>query len=89
MDLTNIAQTTLMLITAFALKGLGAIVVWLVARRVIAYIARLVVRSLKYPFDQTGGVTSVYFDTNRAIRESFGEAGFPAPEQNVFVRSVG
>jgi len=22
----------------------------------------------------------VYFDTNRTIRESFGEAGFPAPE---------
>jgi hypothetical protein len=21
----------------------------------------------------------VYFDTNRAIRETFGEAGFPAP----------
>lgn len=53
MGLTNIAQTTLMLITAFALKVLGAIVVSLVARRVIAYIARLVVRSLKYPFDQT------------------------------------
>jgi small conductance mechanosensitive channel len=31
----------------------------------------------------------VYFDTNRLIRESFGEAGFPAPEQNVFVRSAG
>ncbi len=30
----------------------------------------------------------VYFDTNRVIRETFGEAGFPAPEQNVFVRSA-
>lgn len=29
----------------------------------------------------------VYFDTNRVIRETFGEAGFPAPEQNVFVRT--
>jgi small conductance mechanosensitive channel len=28
----------------------------------------------------------VYFDTNRAIRESFGEAGFPAPEQHFAVR---
>ena len=53
MDLTNIAQTTVLLIAPFALKVLGAIVVWLVARRVIAYVARLVVRSLKYPFDQT------------------------------------
>jgi small conductance mechanosensitive channel len=30
----------------------------------------------------------VYFDTNRVIREAFGEAGFPAPEQNVFVRTL-
>jgi small conductance mechanosensitive channel len=28
----------------------------------------------------------VYFDTNRAIREAFGEAGFPAPEQHFAVR---
>jgi hypothetical protein len=31
----------------------------------------------------------VYFDNNRIIRESFGEAGFPALEQSVFVRSAG
>ena len=29
----------------------------------------------------------VYFDTNRMIRESFGDAGFPAPEQHFVVRS--
>lgn len=29
----------------------------------------------------------VYFDTNRAIREVFGEAGFPAAEQPIFVRT--
>ena len=29
----------------------------------------------------------VYFDTNRVIRETFGEAGFPAPEQHFAVRS--
>ena len=29
----------------------------------------------------------VYFDTNRAIREVGGDAGFPAPQQHVFVRS--
>jgi small conductance mechanosensitive channel len=28
----------------------------------------------------------VYFDTNRVIREAFGEAGFPAPEHNILVR---
>jgi small conductance mechanosensitive channel len=53
MDLTNIAQTTGLLIATLALKVLGAIVVWLVARRVVAWVARLVVRSLRYPFDQT------------------------------------
>jgi small conductance mechanosensitive channel len=53
MDLSSIAQATVLLVAAFALKVLGAIVVWLIARRVIAYLARLVVRSLKYPFDQT------------------------------------
>jgi small conductance mechanosensitive channel len=29
----------------------------------------------------------VYFDTNRVIRESFGEAGFPVPEQHLVVRN--
>lgn len=53
MDMSNIAQATLLVITAFALKVLGAIAVWLIARRVIAVVARLVVRSLKLPFDQT------------------------------------
>jgi small conductance mechanosensitive channel len=53
MDLTNIAQATALLIAAFALKVLGALVVWLIARRVIAYIARLVVRRLKHSVDPT------------------------------------
>src|SRR5262249_43205490 len=30
----------------------------------------------------------VYFDTNRIIRETFGEAEFPAPEQYVMMRSA-
>ena len=29
----------------------------------------------------------VYFDTNRAIRETFSTAGFPAPGQLVYMRS--
>ena len=53
MDMSNIAQATLLVITAFALKVLGAVAVWLIARRVIAVVARMVVRSLKLPFDQT------------------------------------
>ena len=53
MDLSSVIQTSLALITVFAMKVLGAIVVWLIARMVIARIARIVVRSLKYSFDQT------------------------------------
>jgi small conductance mechanosensitive channel len=30
----------------------------------------------------------VYFDTNRIIREAFGEAGFPVPEQHLVMRSI-
>jgi small conductance mechanosensitive channel len=32
------------------------------------------------PFCENAHYWQVYFDTNRTIRESFGEAGFPAPE---------
>jgi len=38
------------------------------------------------PFCDNKDYWQVYFDTNRTIREAFGEAGFPAPEQRVFVR---
>jgi small conductance mechanosensitive channel len=30
----------------------------------------------------------VYFDTNRTIREAFGDAAFPVPEQHVFLRNA-
>jgi small conductance mechanosensitive channel len=39
------------------------------------------------PYCDNAHYWQVYFDTNRVIRETFGEAGFPAPEQNVFVRT--
>jgi small conductance mechanosensitive channel len=38
------------------------------------------------PFCNNEHYWQVYFDTNRVIREAFGEAGFPAPEQLVSVR---
>jgi small conductance mechanosensitive channel len=41
------------------------------------------------PYCHNDHYWQVYFDTNRLIRESFGEAGFPAPEQNVLVRNAG
>jgi len=38
------------------------------------------------PFTDNDHYWQVYFDTNRLIREAFGEAGFPAPEQLVAYR---
>jgi small conductance mechanosensitive channel len=36
---------------------------------------------------QTDHYWQVYFDTNRVIRESFGAAGFPVPEQHLAIRN--
>ena len=38
------------------------------------------------PFCDNKDYWQVYFDTNKTIKEAFGEAGFPAPEQRHFVR---
>ena len=43
---------------------------------------RLVVR----PFCANEHYWQVYFDTNRMIRNTFGEAGFPVPEHHHAVR---
>jgi small conductance mechanosensitive channel len=39
------------------------------------------------PYCQNDHYWQVYFDTNRLIRESFGEAGFAVPEQHLVVRN--
>jgi small conductance mechanosensitive channel len=39
------------------------------------------------PYCNNAHYWQVYFDTNRTIRETFGEAGFPAPEQHFAVRN--
>jgi small conductance mechanosensitive channel len=39
------------------------------------------------PYCHTDHYWQVYFDTNRLIRESFGAAGFPVPEQHLVVRN--
>jgi small conductance mechanosensitive channel len=39
------------------------------------------------PYCNNDHYWQVYFDTNRLIRESFGEAGFPAPEQRYAIRN--
>jgi len=38
------------------------------------------------PYCHNDHYWQVYFDTNRLVRETFGEAGFPAPEQFLAVR---
>jgi small conductance mechanosensitive channel len=39
------------------------------------------------PYCHTDHYWQVYFDTNRAIREAFGTAGFPTPEQHFVLRN--
>jgi small conductance mechanosensitive channel len=41
------------------------------------------------PYCHNDNYWQVYFDTNRVIREAFGEAGFPAPEHHFYLRSAG
>ena len=38
------------------------------------------------PYVHTDHYWQVYFDTNKTIRETFGAAGYPAPEAHLFVR---
>jgi len=40
------------------------------------------------PYCNTAHYWQVYFDTNRLIRETFGEAGYPAAESHVHMRQV-
>ena len=39
------------------------------------------------PYCHNNHYWQVYFDTNRTIREVFGEAGLPVPEQHLAIRS--
>ena len=39
------------------------------------------------PYCHTDAYWQVYFDANRAIRETFATAGYPVPEQLVAVRT--
>ncbi|MFN7934209.1 MAG: mechanosensitive ion channel family protein [Bryobacteraceae bacterium] len=40
------------------------------------------------PYTHTDSYWQVYFDTNKVIREAFGEAGYPAPEPSQTIRMV-
>jgi small conductance mechanosensitive channel len=53
MEPQTIIQNAVPLLTHFALRVVGALVLWVVARRLIHFGVGLLVKSLKYPFDQT------------------------------------
>ena len=40
------------------------------------------------PYCNNASYWQVYFDTNRSIREAFGTAGFPTPQQHFRVQSL-
>lgn len=40
------------------------------------------------PYCHTDHYWQVYFDTNKVIKETFGAAGYPAPEQHFRVRTA-
>ena len=40
------------------------------------------------PYCHTDHYWQVYFDTNKTIREAFGEAAYPVPDQHYSIRSV-
>ena len=40
------------------------------------------------PFTHNTHYWQVYFDTNKLVRECFGEAGYPAPEQKITIRQT-
>ena len=53
MDVHTVLQNAIPILTYFVLKVVGAVVLWVVARRLIQLAVTLLVKSLKYPFDQT------------------------------------
>ncbi|HEU5194005.1 MAG TPA: mechanosensitive ion channel family protein [Methylomirabilota bacterium] len=61
---TSMVQSAIPILTQFLLKVVGAIVLWIIGRALIRFAVRVLVRSLKFPFDQTvagyiGTATSV------------------------------
>src|SRR5689334_24979396 len=53
MDIHGFVQSAIPLLTVFGLKVVGAIILWVIGRKLIGFARVLIVRSLKAPFDQT------------------------------------
>jgi small-conductance mechanosensitive channel len=83
-------------LTAFGLKVLGAIVAWIVGRYLVGLALRLIGVALTRqevdptlrPYTHTDHYWQVYFDTNKAIADAFGAAGYPVPEEHLRMRSA-
>ena len=53
MDVQALIQNVLPILLYFVLRVLGALALWIIGRRLIQFAVILLVRTLKYPFDQT------------------------------------
>ena len=52
-NIQAVIQNAIPILTYFVLKVIGAFILWIIGRRLIDFGTRLLVRSLKFPFDQT------------------------------------
>ena len=101
MDVSGTMQVITTYAIAIGFKIVGAIIFWLIGRWLIAFAIRMVTSSLERqkvdptllrvlavrPYCHTDHYWQVYFDTNKIIRETFGAAGYPVPEQHFVVRN--
>ena len=69
MDPMLFVQSAIPFVTLFVLKVIGALVIWVIGRKLIHFAARLVVRSLRYPFDQT---VAAYIGTTVSVLLTIG-----------------
>jgi len=79
MDFSGFFESAIPVVIAFGLKALGALALYIVGRWLIGIVGTL--RCV-----HTEHYWQVCFDTNKTIRETFGAAGYPAPEAHLFVR---
>ncbi len=80
-------QSAIPLVTLFVLRVIGALVIWVIVE-ILTFTPMGPVLAVR-PYCNNAHYWQVYFDANRVIRETFGEAGFPAPEQHFAVRTGG
>jgi len=87
-DLKAAADTTVALFTQFGLKILGAILGFFGVETTSFAGLFAAGGGAVRPSYSNANYWQVYFDTNRLIREAFGEAGFAAPAQVHVIRNA-